>query len=173
MPVSEFVGEDRHHPNPSSEEEGLIAHVTFTAKRRRHSLQTLHCYESEYLQPSIWEKSATWWTALRKRASNASRASRLLSSSSFTVTSSKNRSIGARSAASAVIAASNFSAAIEAEQFETAMTALAELRGPIDQFFEEVTVNDEDDSKREARLALLARFRKAVHQVADFSQIEG
>ena len=64
-------------------------------------------------------------------------------------------------------------AAIEAEQFEAAMIALAALRGPIDQFFEEVTVNDEDESKREARLALLARFRKAVHQVADFSQIEG
>ena len=64
-------------------------------------------------------------------------------------------------------------AAIEAEAFETAMTALAALRGPIDQFFEEVTVNDEDESKRDARLALLARFRDAVHQVADFSQIEG
>ncbi|WP_367947339.1 DALR anticodon-binding domain-containing protein [Sphingopyxis sp. BSNA05] len=64
-------------------------------------------------------------------------------------------------------------AAIEAEQFETAMTALAALRGPIDQFFEDVTVNDDDEAKRKARLALLARFRNAVHQVADFSQIEG
>lgn len=64
-------------------------------------------------------------------------------------------------------------AAIAAEQFETAMTALAALRGPIDQFFEDVTVNDEDEAKREARLALLARFRNAVHQVADFSKIEG
>ncbi|NVD27716.1 glycine--tRNA ligase subunit beta [Parasphingorhabdus flavimaris] len=64
-------------------------------------------------------------------------------------------------------------AAIEAEQFEQAMTALAALRGPIDQFFEDVTVNDDDGAKREARLALLARFRNAVHQVADFSKIEG
>jgi len=64
-------------------------------------------------------------------------------------------------------------AAIDAEQFEQAMTALAALRGPIDQFFEDVTVNDEDEAKREARLALLARFRNAVHQVADFSKIEG
>jgi len=63
--------------------------------------------------------------------------------------------------------------AIEAEQFEAAMTALAALRGPIDEFFEDVTVNDDDETKREARLALLARFRNAVHQVADFSQIEG
>ncbi|MBQ0772365.1 MAG: glycine--tRNA ligase subunit beta, partial [Sphingomonadales bacterium] len=64
-------------------------------------------------------------------------------------------------------------AAIEAEQFETAMTALAALREPIDRFFEDVTVNDDDPAKREARLALLARFRNAVHQVADFSKIEG
>lgn len=64
-------------------------------------------------------------------------------------------------------------AAIEAEQFTDAMTALAALRAPIDQFFEDVTVNDDDADKREARLALLARFRDAVHQVADFSKIEG
>jgi len=63
--------------------------------------------------------------------------------------------------------------AIEAEDFEKAMTSLAALRVPIDQFFEDVTVNDDDQDKREARLALLGRFRAAVHQVADFSKIEG
>jgi glycyl-tRNA synthetase beta chain len=36
-----------------------------------------------------------------------------------------------------------------------------------------VTVNDPDQHKRQARLALLARMRDAVHQVADFSKIEG
>ncbi len=67
----------------------------------------------------------------------------------------------------------NVTAAIAAEAFEKAMTALADLRAPIDQFFEDVTVNDSDDDKRTARLGLLARFRAAVHQVADFSKIEG
>ncbi len=70
-------------------------------------------------------------------------------------------------------AQSNVTAAIEAEEFEKAMTALADLRAPIDQFFEDVTVNDSDEDKRTARLGLLARFRSAVHQVADFSKIEG
>ncbi len=37
-------------------------------------------------------------------------------------------------------------------------------------FFDEVTVNDDDENKRAARLDLLARFRAAVHNVADFSQ---
>ena len=34
-------------------------------------------------------------------------------------------------------------------------------------------VNDDDEAKRTARLGLLARFREAVHQVADFGKIEG
>jgi glycyl-tRNA synthetase beta chain len=50
---------------------------------------------------------------------------------------------------------------------------LASLRGPVDAFFEKVTVNDADPAKRKARLNLLARMRDAVHQVADFSRIEG
>ncbi|MGB7419653.1 MAG: DALR anticodon-binding domain-containing protein, partial [Erythrobacter sp.] len=64
-------------------------------------------------------------------------------------------------------------AAIDEERFKDAMAALATLRAPIDRFFEEVTVNDPQADKREARLALLGQFRDAVHQVADFSRIEG
>jgi len=64
-------------------------------------------------------------------------------------------------------------AAVEAEDFTGAMAALARLRGPIDEFFDHVTVNDPDPAKRGRRLALLARFRDAVHRVADFSRIEG
>jgi glycyl-tRNA synthetase beta chain len=64
-------------------------------------------------------------------------------------------------------------AAIEAEDFEGAMSALATLRAPIDAFFEGVMVNDPDADRRAFRLGLLARFRHAVHQVADFSKIEG
>ncbi len=63
--------------------------------------------------------------------------------------------------------------AVAAEDFEAAMAALATLRAPIDAFFEDVTVNDADEDKRAARLALLARVRVAVHGVADFSKIEG
>ena len=63
--------------------------------------------------------------------------------------------------------------AMEAEDFEGAMAALASLRAPIDRFFEEVTVNADEADKRAARLDLLARFRAAVHNVADFSRIEG
>ncbi len=64
-------------------------------------------------------------------------------------------------------------AAVADERFADAMTALAALRGPIDDFFENVTVNDENAAKRTARLALLARITGAVHAVADFSKIEG
>ncbi|HEX7930520.1 MAG TPA: glycine--tRNA ligase subunit beta, partial [Sphingomicrobium sp.] len=64
-------------------------------------------------------------------------------------------------------------AAVSAEDFAGAMAALATLRAPIDAFFDSVTVNDADADKRRARLDLLARFRDAVHGVADFSKIEG
>jgi len=65
------------------------------------------------------------------------------------------------------------SRAIAAEDFSAAMAALAALRAPIDRFFEEVTVNADEENKRAHRLDLLARFRAAVHKVADFSRIEG
>ncbi|HWJ68906.1 MAG TPA: glycine--tRNA ligase subunit beta [Sphingobium sp.] len=70
-------------------------------------------------------------------------------------------------------AAPRAAAAVDAEDFEGAMAALATLRGPIDAFFDAVTVNDADPAKRDARLNLLTHIRAAVHKVADFSKIEG
>jgi glycyl-tRNA synthetase beta chain len=62
---------------------------------------------------------------------------------------------------------------LQREQFEAAMSALALLRNPVDEFFEHVTVNVADPKLRENRLRLLARIRATMNQVADFSQIEG
>jgi glycyl-tRNA synthetase beta chain len=59
------------------------------------------------------------------------------------------------------------------EDFETVMTELAKLRGPVDAFFEHVMVNVQDAAVRANRLALLADIRDTLHRVADFSQIEG
>ena len=47
------------------------------------------------------------------------------------------------------------------------------LRGPVDAFFEAVKVNADDKQVRENRLNLLASLRATLHQVADFSKIEG
>ncbi len=63
--------------------------------------------------------------------------------------------------------------AVAAEAFGAAMTALAGLRAPVDRFFADVMVNDPDPAVRADRLALLGRFRDAVHAVADFSKVEG
>jgi glycyl-tRNA synthetase beta chain len=62
---------------------------------------------------------------------------------------------------------------VEQEDFEGAMAALASLRAPIDAFFDKVMVSDPDETKRAARLGMLARICNAVHKVADFSKIEG
>ena len=63
--------------------------------------------------------------------------------------------------------------ALLAENFATAMSALAALRAPLDAFFEKVIVNDPDKATRANRLRLLARLRGAMDTVADFSRIEG
>ena len=63
--------------------------------------------------------------------------------------------------------------AVEAQDFEAAMRALAKLRSPVDAFFDKVTVNADDPSFRDNRLRLLGRIREATLAVADFSKIEG
>ncbi|MCK0389927.1 hypothetical protein MVT41_24490, partial [Salmonella sp. 14ESS1282] len=57
--------------------------------------------------------------------------------------------------------------------FSGAMIALSALREPVDSFFEDVLVNDENPAVRANRLALLARIRTATNTVADFSKIAG
>jgi len=65
------------------------------------------------------------------------------------------------------------SAAVAKEDFAAAMTAMAKLRGPVDAFFDKVTVNADDKALRENRLKLLNEIREATRAVADFSRIEG
>jgi glycyl-tRNA synthetase beta chain len=62
---------------------------------------------------------------------------------------------------------------IASEDFAGAMHALARLRGPVDAFFDKVTVNDENPRVRVNRLQLLNELREAVNQVADFGRIAG
>lgn len=63
--------------------------------------------------------------------------------------------------------------AVETEDFRSAMQALSTLRAPVDTFFEDVLVNDEDNAIRANRLALLKAIREATGTVADFSKITG
>ena len=71
-------------------------------------------------------------------------------------------------AADAVIAP-----AMAAEDFSTAMTAMANLRGPIDDFFTNVQVNADVSLVRRNRLNLLSRIRTICLSVADLTLIEG
>jgi glycyl-tRNA synthetase beta chain len=59
------------------------------------------------------------------------------------------------------------------EDFVGAMSLLASLRQPIDEFFDKVTVNTEEPRLRENRLRLLSRIRDTMNRVANFSLIEG
>ncbi|MCW2248252.1 glycyl-tRNA synthetase beta chain [Azospirillum fermentarium] len=62
---------------------------------------------------------------------------------------------------------------LEREDFAGTMAALAALRGPVDAFFDKVTVNADDAALRVNRLRLLGRIRATLNSVADFSRIEG
>ncbi|TBN41901.1 glycine--tRNA ligase subunit beta [Paracoccus subflavus] len=64
-------------------------------------------------------------------------------------------------------------AAIKAEDFPAAMSAIAALRAPIDAFFDTVQVNTDNQIVRRNRLNLLHRIRAAGQQIADFTRIEG
>ena len=64
-------------------------------------------------------------------------------------------------------------AAVEIEDFQAAMTALARLRPAVDAFFDKVMVNADDPKVRANRLKLLDRLRQATLVVADFSRVGG
>jgi glycyl-tRNA synthetase beta chain len=63
--------------------------------------------------------------------------------------------------------------AVAKEDFEGAMMALAELRRPVDAFFEGVMVNADDKAIRANRLKLLSQLRQVTLKVADFSKVQG
>ncbi|MBL0317753.1 MAG: glycine--tRNA ligase subunit beta [Alphaproteobacteria bacterium] len=62
--------------------------------------------------------------------------------------------------------------ALKEDRFVDAMTVLAQLRQPVDCFFDQVRVNSEDQAVRLNRLRLLSQFRNVLLRIGDFSQIE-
>ncbi|MEO1578300.1 MAG: glycine--tRNA ligase subunit beta [Pseudomonadota bacterium] len=61
--------------------------------------------------------------------------------------------------------------AMEAQDFQAAMHAMAALRGPIDAFFEAVQVNADSEILRRNRLNLLHRIRDTCGAVADLTRL--
>lgn len=62
-------------------------------------------------------------------------------------------------------------AALAENEYATALRELAALRAPIDRFFEDVLIMDEDDALKNNRLRLLNRFVGVFSQVADFGKM--
>ncbi|AXI42931.1 glycine--tRNA ligase subunit beta [Sulfitobacter sp. SK011] len=63
--------------------------------------------------------------------------------------------------------------AMAQQDFTTAMSAMASLRGPIDAFFDAVQVNSDNGTIRRNRLNLLSRIRTICTSVADLTKVEG
>ncbi len=68
-------------------------------------------------------------------------------------------------------AATQVDAALASDDYAAALAALAALRAPIDAFFEDVLIMDEDIALRENRLRLLNRFVAVFAHVADFGKM--
>ena len=68
-----------------------------------------------------------------------------------------------------VTAQVEISDAIVETDFVGALRSLANLRSPVDEFFEKLHVNSENAAVRRRRLLLLAGIRESVHSFADFS----
>ena len=67
-------------------------------------------------------------------------------------------------------AAPEASAALEKEDFAAAMKALSSLRGPVDAFFDKVTVNATSRAPREPAETVASQIRDALNRVADFAR---
>jgi glycyl-tRNA synthetase beta chain len=65
----------------------------------------------------------------------------------------------------------NVTPMLERRDYTTALTALAELREPVDRFFDDVMVMTDDDAMRNNRLALLGELRSLFLDVADISRL--
>lgn len=63
--------------------------------------------------------------------------------------------------------------AMAKQDFSTAMSAMAALRGPIDAFFDAVQVNSDKTVVRRNRLNLLSRIRTICTSVADLTKVDG
>ena len=61
--------------------------------------------------------------------------------------------------------------ALDARDFKAVIVALAALRGPIDAFFDDVMVMDEDLAVRENRLRLLNRFESVFAGIANIGEM--
>jgi glycyl-tRNA synthetase beta chain len=70
-------------------------------------------------------------------------------------------------------AESTIAPAMKAEDFATAMSAMAALRAPIDAFFTAVQVNTDNAVIRRNRLNLLSRIRSICLSVADLTRLDG
>ena len=73
--------------------------------------------------------------------------------------------------AAIVAAAAAVPQALQAHDYPAALKQLAALRGPIDAFFDEVMIMDEDRALRENRLRLLNKFVAVFADVADFGKL--
>ncbi len=71
------------------------------------------------------------------------------------------------------VATPRIESALKAEDFVAAVAEMADLRAPVDAFFDDVKINADSEVLRRNRLNLLNQIRGLCGQVADLTRIEG
>ena len=74
-------------------------------------------------------------------------------------------------AAALAVVAPQAEDAFAAGDYTASLRALAALKAPVDEFFDQVMVNAEDAGLRRNRLALLSQLHRAMNRVADLSKL--
>ena len=105
------------------------------------------------------------------------RVANILSKDGVTVTGGVDNSLLSEAAEQALAAQvaslqTQLAPLFAAGDYTPALSALAALRAPIDQFFDSVMVNAEDAAIRQNRLNLLASLRELFLKTADISQLQ-
>lgn len=150
-----------------------IRHDVFDAvlAQKTHDITVKDCVNRlTALQDFLTHADANNLFAANKRASNILKKAE-------NVTNVVDTSLQSDSAEKALYAAlesvkSRVSEHVNAKAYTDAFTALAELRTPLDDFFDNVMVMDDNPAIQVNRLALLQQLRDCAGQVADLSLID-
>jgi glycyl-tRNA synthetase beta chain len=112
--------------------------------------------------------------AANKRIANILRKSRAAAADEAAVQAALLREPAERALQQALDALrASVASSLHARHYTEALDRLAELRGPVDTFFDRVLVNDPDEALRDNRLALLSQVRTAFAGIADLSRLPG
>ncbi|OZG73249.1 glycine--tRNA ligase subunit beta [Hahella sp. CCB-MM4] len=153
------------------EEEGMAAEVFLSVIARRPTKPLEFNQRVQAVAAFAQLEAAQALAAANKRVSN------ILSKESITDSNTLNTGLFQEAAENALYETLQAKAeairpSLEARDFTSALTELAQLKEPVDNFFDQVMVMADDEAIRNNRIALLSNLRDTFLQIADISLLQ-